>query len=266
MRSQGSLEYLLIFAAILAIAVVVVIIATQMLSPGEEAATLQADKYTASLAGIEFPDYVVFYDGSAETAPTTLIYKGDEYPIEHTGTVPPTVIEIAQIGDDGEGNPFQVFVEEGTGQAYLGDVPGVTPGWETLFASDVGPGNHESERCGEGTNSHSVMFELGLHEFSFTEQFLYEHTGHLLVFYVDMMGGDGGAIVITDVTNNYVYGVYTLSSTDEVFPLELEGPSITTLNNSDTLTIKVEGIDVMNPSSFAICADDSDYPPIVEGT
>ncbi|MBN3037244.1 MAG: hypothetical protein JW834_02250, partial [Candidatus Diapherotrites archaeon] len=53
----GSLEYLLILAAVLAIAVVVVVVANQMLAPAQAAAGVSEDKYRASVEGIELEGY-----------------------------------------------------------------------------------------------------------------------------------------------------------------------------------------------------------------
>lgn len=79
MRSQGSLEYLLILAAILAIAVVVVVVANQVLRPAKSAVFLQEDNYKASLHGIEFIAYAKPYEGLVTEAPRALIYKQEKY-------------------------------------------------------------------------------------------------------------------------------------------------------------------------------------------
>lgn len=56
-KGQGSLEYLLILAAILAIAVVVVVVANSMISAPTEQADLNQDKYECAIVGIELTDY-----------------------------------------------------------------------------------------------------------------------------------------------------------------------------------------------------------------
>jgi hypothetical protein len=65
-KGQGSLEYLLILAAILAIAVVVVVVAQSMLSPGKAAGAATTDKYNCGLAGVELTTYSTSYAGSGE--------------------------------------------------------------------------------------------------------------------------------------------------------------------------------------------------------
>jgi len=56
-KGQGSLEYLLILAAILAIAVVVVVVANTLLSTPQAEAKLGEDRYACSLVGIELVQY-----------------------------------------------------------------------------------------------------------------------------------------------------------------------------------------------------------------
>ena len=64
-KGQGSLEYLLILAAILAIAVVVVVVANSMLQSPQQQSKIQQDRYTCSLQGIELaPTYTI--DGDVE--------------------------------------------------------------------------------------------------------------------------------------------------------------------------------------------------------
>ena len=71
-KGQGSLEYLLILAAILAIAVVVVVVANSMLSAPQSQSKVQQDRYACSLQGIELaPTYTV--GGSVEP----LKYSGE---------------------------------------------------------------------------------------------------------------------------------------------------------------------------------------------
>ncbi|MFC2174662.1 class III signal peptide-containing protein [archaeon] len=75
-KGQGSLEYLLILAAILAIAVVVVVVANSLLSAPQQQTKLGEDKYTCSLQGIELvgystPGVVPGVKYSGETCTTT---------------------------------------------------------------------------------------------------------------------------------------------------------------------------------------------------
>lgn len=77
---QGSLEYLLILAAVLAIAVVAVVVANSMMSPAETSASVEDDKYEASVSGVELQEYDDPLDmGSAEAAvetrPERLVYS-----------------------------------------------------------------------------------------------------------------------------------------------------------------------------------------------
>ncbi len=85
-RAQGSLEYLLILAAILAIAAVVVVIAQSMLSPGKKTADVGKTKYELlTKHDIELSNYNKPFDPTStpstlETAPEMIIKNGKEYP------------------------------------------------------------------------------------------------------------------------------------------------------------------------------------------
>jgi len=57
-KGQGSLEYLLILAAILAIAVVVVVVANSLMSAPQTQAKVGEDQYRCSLQQIELTSYV----------------------------------------------------------------------------------------------------------------------------------------------------------------------------------------------------------------
>ncbi|MCD6522739.1 MAG: class III signal peptide-containing protein [Candidatus Diapherotrites archaeon] len=78
MKAQGSLEYLLILAAILAISAVVVIVANTMLAPGQASSSVTSDKYAASLKGIELVGYSQVYDG-VSNYPVKITYKNAQY-------------------------------------------------------------------------------------------------------------------------------------------------------------------------------------------
>ncbi|MCK4327974.1 MAG: class III signal peptide-containing protein [Candidatus Diapherotrites archaeon] len=78
-KGQGSLEYLLILAAILAIAVVVVVVANSLMSAPRETAALEEDKYKCGLQGIVLEDYTevgtvtgVTYNGNPCTPVTSI--------------------------------------------------------------------------------------------------------------------------------------------------------------------------------------------------
>ncbi|MFC2174882.1 class III signal peptide-containing protein [archaeon] len=76
-RGQGSLEYLLILAAILAIGVVVVIVANSMLSAPSGQVGLQESKYECAIAGIELIGYHAVYQGATtigETGPSAITF------------------------------------------------------------------------------------------------------------------------------------------------------------------------------------------------
>lgn len=78
MRGQGSLEYLLILAAILAIAVVVVVVANTMLRGGTASAGVNQDKLACANAGIELVGYNQRYAGPSEAKALRIKYTGVE--------------------------------------------------------------------------------------------------------------------------------------------------------------------------------------------
>ena len=56
-KGQGALEYLLILAAVLAIAVVVILVAHQIATPAQNSALINQDKYNCAQAGIDLVNY-----------------------------------------------------------------------------------------------------------------------------------------------------------------------------------------------------------------
>ncbi len=90
-KGQGSLEYLLILAAILAIAVVVVVVANSMLQAPQSQSKLQQDKYACSLQGIELVGYTEIGTVS------TLNYGGN--PCEKKTNSIGGVVASCQLGD-----------------------------------------------------------------------------------------------------------------------------------------------------------------------
>ena len=66
-RSQSSLEYIMILAGVIAIAVVIIIIASMLLAPSEDATIVASDKYAAGLIGVDLVGYTTPYDGTQET-------------------------------------------------------------------------------------------------------------------------------------------------------------------------------------------------------
>lgn len=56
-KGQGSLEYLLILAAVLAIAVVVVVVARSMMAPARTRGQAEQDRYDCGLSGLQLKNY-----------------------------------------------------------------------------------------------------------------------------------------------------------------------------------------------------------------
>ena len=56
-KGQGALEYLLILAAVLAIAVVVILVAHSVATPAQTSSVVNQDKFACAQAGIELVNY-----------------------------------------------------------------------------------------------------------------------------------------------------------------------------------------------------------------
>ena len=90
--AQGSTEYLLILAAILAIAVVVVVVANGMLETPKSQAVFRTDSYRFAVAGMELVGYSQPFNGNKETAPAA-VRQGNIM-------VPVSVVEDSRIETD----------------------------------------------------------------------------------------------------------------------------------------------------------------------
>ncbi len=82
-KGQGALEYLLILAAVLAIAVVVILVAHQVATPAQSSATVNQDKFSCAQAGIELVNYNQL---PSDLTTVTVRYQGIETKCS-TGTV-----------------------------------------------------------------------------------------------------------------------------------------------------------------------------------
>ncbi|MFC2174887.1 class III signal peptide-containing protein [archaeon] len=80
-RAQGSLEYLLILAAILAIGVVVVLVANSLLGAPAAQTGLQESRYACAIAGVELIGYNAAYEGAetiGETGPSAITFTDSQ--------------------------------------------------------------------------------------------------------------------------------------------------------------------------------------------
>ena len=117
-RGQGSLEYLLILAAILAIAVVVVLIANSMLGSPKDVNTVNQDKYNFALQGWEIKGYnnPIDVSDTAESAPESFNWRGDSY--SYNPAAPPADATEIGVLQDREGNTYTVYTDE-EGNYYI---------------------------------------------------------------------------------------------------------------------------------------------------
>lgn len=111
-KGQGSLEYLLILAAILAIAVVVIVVANSMIGTPQKTADLNKDKYECSMKGIELIDYTVRGTVSAVN------YNGARCIAGYSGTEAAS----CQIADE-DGTAETVLVSESAGVCHFDAMP-----------------------------------------------------------------------------------------------------------------------------------------------
>jgi len=118
-KGQGTLEYLLILAAILAIAVTVIVVANSLLSTPEGQLDIQDDLYRASLAGVQLIGYDQIYTGVPGTEPTQVIYQGTTHQVTPVSSVaealalginPDDAIATIYIGEGPNGESYTIYI------------------------------------------------------------------------------------------------------------------------------------------------------------
>jgi len=116
MKGQGSLEYLLILAAVLAIAIVVIIVGNSLVTAPEQSTVISKDKFEASFDGVTFAGYNKAFDpNDVNTWPDAINYEGETYPLVE-GTPSGPVIAVI-TGPDGIEYP--IYIVGGT--SVIGD-------------------------------------------------------------------------------------------------------------------------------------------------
>ncbi|MCD6522243.1 MAG: hypothetical protein J7K68_00695 [Candidatus Diapherotrites archaeon] len=115
MKGQAALEHILIFAGILIFSVIVSILIFRTAQPPQEISIVTYDKYRASLKGVELVGYDEPYDGTPQTAPEKVVYKGDEYEPELVAEGNASGEEIVEIGTKPSGGGFGVYYYTGGG-------------------------------------------------------------------------------------------------------------------------------------------------------
>lgn len=85
-KAQGSIETLLIIAAVLVITVSVVLTANYILGEPTEQSSIIDDKFAASLKGAELIGYEQQFDGTDESAPDCIVInREDSYGVSVVG-------------------------------------------------------------------------------------------------------------------------------------------------------------------------------------
>ncbi|MFC2174999.1 class III signal peptide-containing protein [archaeon] len=118
-RGQGSLEYLLILAAILAIAVVAVLVANSVLGTPADATIAQQDKYGLALAGFEVNGYDKPFDPANKNTLPQSIVKGDNIYF-YNDTTPPDDADVIGELTDSSGNKHTIWAWGGGGGGSYG--------------------------------------------------------------------------------------------------------------------------------------------------
>jgi len=156
-RGQGSLEYLLILAAILAIAVVVVLVANAMLGQPSEAAAIQQDKYNLAIQGFEIKGYDKPIDVS-NPGTMPILNKGGQDFIFNNSAKP---IGSTKVGDitDSSGTKHGVYVGGGGGGgggSYYVDPPITGPTATPVTTPTPTPGPCSTD-CDNGEDCTSYL-------------------------------------------------------------------------------------------------------------
>ena len=129
-KGQGSLETLLIIAAVLVIAVAVVLTANYLLGTPTESTSVIDDKFAASLKGAELIGYEKPFDGTAATAPGEIVVNRKT----HNSVEVIDRDDLANINGltyltslNGENGTYPVYVASsgggGGGTAYIVSTP-----------------------------------------------------------------------------------------------------------------------------------------------
>ncbi len=152
-RAQGSLEYLLILAAILAIAVVVVIVATSLLSNPQSQTEISQAKYEAALQGVEFIGYDSVFDGTLATAPLQIVKQGEAWSNPQISFVNPSGTEyIMSLSAYGEDYPLYGDIGGGDYHIVIGGITAVTNGLVGYWSFEKDEGTTAVDWSGNGNN------------------------------------------------------------------------------------------------------------------
>ncbi len=117
-RAQGSLEYLLIFAAVLAIAVVIVLVANSLLGSPQEATEVQQDKYSFAVNGFEVNGYDKPINVNDPTTFPNSLNKQDTIYIYAPPAIDEELTPIGSLTDETGGNRPVYTYENSTGNYY----------------------------------------------------------------------------------------------------------------------------------------------------
>ena len=138
-RGQGSLEYLLVLASILAIAVIIVLVANYMLGTPTESNVVSEDKYNFAVNGWDVKGYDRPFDPKdLSTLPKSFVHDGKEYDVS-ANPIPDDAVPIGTITDS-LGNSHTVYVDDSN--SYVDTGHG--------FTDSDGDGHTSDADCDDG--------------------------------------------------------------------------------------------------------------------
>ncbi len=107
-KGQGALEYLLILAAVLAIAVVVILVAHHVATPAQQSTVVNQDKFSCAQAGIELVNYNSLPSSASEVS---VRYQGSDTTQCSSTTKPVSDADASCVIHDANNNEHTLYVK-----------------------------------------------------------------------------------------------------------------------------------------------------------
>ncbi len=147
-NGQASLEYLLVFAAVIGIVVTVVSVGTNFMSSKKTVAENKINVAGCSVEGISFPSGFNSYSGASGTAPSWIKPCGTCSPLyeSSTATSPPSRSDCIRYGECSIGG-YHVFSCLSKSKKTWGVYLQKSGGGYFVYGSTSGTGNGNSNGC-----------------------------------------------------------------------------------------------------------------------
>ncbi len=271
-RGQGALEYLLILAAILAIAVVAILVAHNIMSPARTSVGVGADKYSCSISGIELLNYNKPYDGTQNTAPGQVKPCGTCSPLDlsdSSSSNPPSSDQCMKYNSCKLQKKYDLVTcfKDGKWSAYLQSSNGYLVygapvsggGGGVVYASDYKPVfGYSTDKCGSAEGNEAPLYTGYDYWANFT--FEISNSGRYQVYVYNVsagsplvyINGKGNPIVLT--CNNNV-------CTNSSEYVDVSGPTTVSLNMTSNSYVYVCGGDTQKGP---LPNDNYTHPPYLE--